>query len=155
MSTIDQIKKDIDKGVKFAVVKSGSETRDEIMKYVDKFYSWNPEYYVRTMRLRNSLTQPELIPYSPGYKSRMYFDVGKLNYSTDVHLKKPLKFLTGDGTHIQAHGQVNSEEVLKLAMEGSSSAKWRNPTRIWTESKSVLDAKAKDIVKKNLDKYLK
>lgn len=120
---------------------------------VNNFYSQEPEYYLRTDRLRGSLTNPIVTGGGSSVVGEVYFDEGKLDYPQGfVALKKPFS----DGTYEGYANYANlggSMGILDAAMTGDSgNLKWTNNTAIWNQSLPYINRKQ---LGKNLKKNLK
>ncbi len=109
---------------------------------LEKYYGFEPKYYIRTERLLRSLVHPVVESTGNGWIAKVYFDTSQLDYPQgEVPLKNGgYGIATWDG-----------ETVLNAAMLGSNTKTWRNPTAIWTESEPILNAEVLTILKRELN----
>lgn len=121
-----------------------------IHQVLDKYYSWEPEYYNRTERLLRSLVRSNVMSDgNNGVVAEVYFDASELDYLMGwVPLRKPFPNGMQEG-----YATWDAGKVLNAAMHGSNSVTWRNPTRIWDEGVPALK-KNKTMIK-TLKKELK
>ena len=136
-----------------AVNEATNAARDTLDDCVDKFYSQEPEYYLRTDRLRSSLTAPAVTGNSNEVTGEVHFDEGMLDYPVGpISIKQPLP----NGDTMGYSNYVNhggSTAVLNAAMTGNAGTlNWTNNTAIWNESIPVLRGKMYKELKDDLRK---
>lgn len=136
----------------FTAVNAATNTaRDIIEKNVDTFYAQEPAYYLRTDRLRSSLTNPFVSGKGDVVEGEVHFDEGMLDYRQGpVPLKQPLPngSLEGYANYANLGG---SEAILNAAMTGDAGKlRWTNGTAIWNKSVPELKGKMYDEIKKEL-----
>lgn len=135
----------------FTAVNAATNTaRDTIEEKVDKFYAQEPAYYLRTDRLRGSLTNPVVSGNGNGVEGEVHFDEGQLGYQRGyVLLKQPLNGSMYGYANYANHGGL--EAILNAAMTGNpGELNWTNGTAIWNESIPELKGKMYDEIKKEL-----
>lgn len=135
-SSLDEYKNYILSQCEYAV----AEARDKVYKIIDKvmkqFYSeFHPSVYQRTKQLLNSLVMTDIQKTSNGIEAIVYFDATQMSHSMQSILsEEEILDLTLTGEH--PHGGYPTEKE----------------TRIWIESKKVLDEEAMGILKEELIK---
>ena len=141
-----ELKSYILKRTQVAVNNVADRVYDIIHEVLEKFYAYEPDYYIRTERLLKSLVKTRAVPDGDGYTAEIYFDVGKLDYPVgEVDIKKP--FPNGKD---YGYATWSGENVLNAAMSGSGTVTWRNQTAVWDESFPKIDGKAIDMLVKEL-----
>lgn len=131
-----------------AINAAANKAYEIIHRVLEQFYASNePEYYIRTERLLNSLVKPVVSGTGNGVTGEVYFDASMLDYPTDnIPLRKELR-----GSWY-GHANWSGEDVLSAAMVGTSKNIWTNDTRVWSESIPTLDSQMLDILKQELIK---
>ena len=145
--SINEIKAEILSKSYTAVRMAQDEAYKIIHRVLEKYYEWEPEYYLRTERLLNSLVMSSVKPSgNGGVIAEVYFDASKLDYSKGwVALKKPFPNGMQEG-----YATWDADKVLNAAMLGADTATWRNPTAIWDKSVPLLNSKMMKVLKKEL-----
>jgi len=139
---IDEIKAYILARSHTATAIAAGKAYDIIHDVLEKYYGFEPDYYIRTERLLRSLVHPVVESTGNGWIAKVYFDTSGLDYPQG---QVPLK---GGG---YGYATWDGETVLNAAMLGAKTKTWRNPTKIWTESKPILDAEVLTILKRELN----
>ena len=117
-----------------AVEKAKERVANIINHFLLQYYrEFEPEVYVRTYQLLQSLVKSDVKFTGNGWVAEVYFDLSKLNY-------------TAPGTN------WSSEQVLNEAMVGGTHGGYKASanTKIWTESMNVLNAEAINTLKEML-----
>ena len=124
-----------------ALLKAQDKVYGIIKQFVYKFYTeYEPDEYIRTRQLLESLVQSRIVPDGKGYKVEIYFDASGMNYPTEHVPRK-------SGWEGSAHW--DGETVLGVAMEGEyphGGYAEAGGTPIWKASKIKLDAEAVNIL---------
>lgn len=135
----------------YTAVNNATNTAHDILEEkVDAFYRSEPDYYLRTGRLRSSLTNPVVTSSGSGVEGEVHFDEGALSYQQGfVLLKQPLNgSWYGYANYVENGGSMG---ILNAAMTGAAGGlKWTNGTAIWNESVPELQGKMYDEIKKDL-----
>lgn len=120
-----------------ALLKAQDKVYGIIKQFVYQFYTeYEPDEYIRTRRLLESLVQSQIVTDGKGYKVEIYFDVSGLDYPTE-HIERK------GGWYGSAHW--DGETVLRVAMESEVPHGGKaGGTAIWNASKIKLDAEAID-----------
>ena len=122
-----------------ALLKAQDKVYGIIKKFVYGFYTeYEPDEYIRTRQLLESLVQSQIVSDGKGYKVEIYFDVSGLDYPTE-HIERK------SGWYGSA--RWDGDTVLRVAMESAVPHGGKaGGTAIWKASKIELDAKAVDIL---------
>lgn len=131
---------------RLAMLKAQDEVYSIIKRFVYQYYSeFQPDEYIRTYQLLESLVQPRIVSDGKGYKAEIYFDVDKINYQTgDIEIQMTKE------NGIMGHASWDKDTILNVVMTGSYSGRphggYAEGTAIWNESKIVLDAEAINVL---------
>lgn len=116
-----------------AVAAAEERVYSVIDSFLQNFYEWEPDEYIRTYQLLHSLVRTGIKKVGNGYEAEVYFDLSKLNY------KKGLVKLQSGG---YGWSNLSNEEILDVAMTDSfphgryTGADNNEP--IWTSSMNEL-----------------
>ena len=125
-----------------------SIVEEKIYQIIDKvLLQWYGEYepvlYERTRQLLYSLVKSDVISTKNGYKSEVYFDASKLDYS--------FKYINGQK---YMHQGASGEDVLQAAMHGGHGAVgWRiaaTTTPVWDKSIGLISKDIYNMLKQAL-----
>lgn len=116
-----------------ALVKAQEKVYKIIDLYVQRFYAdYDPVSYHRTYQLMKSLVKSEVYQSGNGYKARIYFDLGSIEYLTGA---RP----SGEQVMSQAAYGGHGASGLKVVY-GSGEDMWNTPL-------GILDAEAINILR--------
>lgn len=111
-----------------------TQAEEKVHRIIDgclqQFYSeFTPDEYIRTQQLLHSLVKSGVKQVGNRFEAEVYFDVGKLNYTTGV-------VPTQNGT---GYATWSGQKVLDVAMtSGLPHGGYASGTAIWTESMKRL-----------------
>ena len=122
-----------------ALIKAQDKVYGIIKQFVYKFYTeYEPDEYIRTRQLLESLVQSRIVSDGKGYKVEIYFDASGMNYPIENVQRR-------SGWYGSA--SWDGETVLRVAMESEvPHGGYTGGTAIWTASKIKLDADAINIL---------
>ena len=133
----------------YTAVNNATNTAHDILEEkVDAFYRSEPDYYLRTGRLRSSLTNPVVTSSGNGVEGEVHFDEGMLNYRQGL---VPIKNPPLPNGYEEGWAEHSGIDVLNAAMTGDAGElNWTNGTAILNESMTTLRDKMYDEIKKDL-----
>ena len=133
----------------YTAVNNATNTAHDILEEkVDAFYAKEPIYYLRTDRLRSSLTNPVVTGSGNGVEGEVHFDEGKLDYRQGL---VPIKNPPLPNGYEEGWAEHSGADVLNAAMTGAAGElNWTNGTAIWNESVPTLRDNMYDEIKKDL-----
>lgn len=120
-----------------AIIQAEEKVYSVIDSFLQKFYSWEPEEYIRTKQLLHSLVRTGVKQVGDGFIAEIYFDASRLSYEQGL---TPLK-------HTAEHGKYgwatwDGQKVLDVAMTDNLPhgryAGADNNEPIWTSSMNEL-----------------
>lgn len=133
MSTIAQIKADLQSKVGIAVENVKREAVRIIMNEVEKFYGeYDPSWYQRTYQMQKAverMVNSAVKVYGIGASFHIYVDASMFNHK---------------------RGTWSEWDILYSVMEGATHGGAASGTPVWTESMKVLDLDMKNIIKEKL-----
>ena len=158
--SIDALKNYILTHSQVAVDKAKEKIALIINHFLIEYYrEFEPEVYVRTYQLLNSLVKTDVVLTRNGWVAEVYFDINALDYSTRIVPQgQPwTPWAIPENTyHKKNWTDENTEWVLNTAMTGGNTGKphggYANGTAIWTESMNVLSKEGIEILKQELIK---
>ena len=137
--SIEAVVADIQKKMGYAILKSQEQVYQIIDRFVKEYYAeFTPEQYERTYQLYKSLVKSEIEKTPKGYKARVYFDVGMLDY----YMK------TVNGTRVHNSGW-SEDKTLYAAAHGSHGGR-QSGTAIYDDPIKVLNTEGVNILKRML-----
>ena len=127
-----------------ALVKSQQQVYQIIDRFVKEYYAYySPEMYVRTYQLYRSLVKGDVERTANGYEAKVYFDLSSLDYVTGGKPSgEQVMTAAKEGWHGAVGKIPNSDKYYKYVVSGGEG--------VWDEPKQILDAQAKEILKKML-----
>jgi hypothetical protein len=127
-----------------ALVKSQQQVYQIIDRFVKEYYAYySPEMYERTYQLYRSLVKSDIVATDNGYEAKVYFDLSSLDYVTGGKPSgEQVMTAAKEGWHGAVGKIPNSDKYYKYVVSGGEG--------IWDEPKQILDAQAKEILKKML-----
>lgn len=143
MATFKNIN-DIEKDILEKAQRGIGNVRDDVYKVIDKhllnyYGEYNPELYLRTSRLLNSLVKTNVIRSGNQIKAEVYFDLGALNYSSHPTILMRVSDMKMRSTRKEytVSAQADPAKTLESAMEGGHGGAYTG-TPIWYESMAEL-----------------
>lgn len=133
----------------YTAVNNATNTAHDILEEkVDAFYRSEPDYYLRTDRLRSSLTNPVVTGSGNGVEGEVHFDEGKLDYRQGL---VPINNPPLPNGYEEGLAEYSGIDVLNAAMTGDpGELNWTNNTAIWNKSVPTLRDKMYDEIKEDL-----
>lgn len=127
-----------------ALVKSQQQVYQIIDRFVKEYYAYySPEMYERTYQLYRSLVKGDVERTANGYEAKVYFDLSSLDYVTGGKPSgEQVMTAAKEGWHGAVGKIPNSDKYYKYVVSGGEG--------VWDEPKQILDAQAKEILKKML-----
>lgn len=127
-----------------ALVKSQQQVYQIIDRFVKEYYAYySPEMYERTYQLYRSLVKGDVERTTNGYEAKVYFDLSSLDYVTGGKPSgEQVMTAAKEGWHGAVGKIPNSDKYYKYVVSGGEG--------VWDEPKQILDAQAKEILKKML-----
>lgn len=131
-----------------------------INHFLTEYYKeFEPEVYVRTYQLLNSLVKTDVKLVGNEWVAEVYFDLDALDYSTRIvpHGQPWSGYAKPENTyHREDWEDKNTKWVLETAMTGGNTGNphggYASGTAIWTESMRVLSKEGIKILKQELIK---
>lgn len=118
---------------------------------MDYYKEFEPEVYVRTYQLLNSLIKSDVKYTGNGWVAEIYFDIGALDYSTRIVPPQFAGASSNNTFHREPWNGGNTAWVLDTAMTGGlPHGGYAGGTAIWTDSMKILTKEAIQILKEKL-----